>query len=298
VCSDCNKHDIFKSELSGEAIKKLHDFVMRGGYLFCEDWTIKEVVERAFPKFAAAGPKLVRVKPQGDGGGRTTYPSVVLAKEAVDVVPVRGMGMHPYLDGIFKASAFEEEIAEVDDIELFGDPAEDEPRGKTIVVKVPDLEVDKEKKTEPEPVSVAHRWTVDDESFAFKIVNRRQVLPLLASGDVQSVTSGHGVVALAFRPAVGPAAVPPGQAAAPGAPGVVTVVLSHFGKQSSTEDEHSIQNILLNVLMDAHENQRPPRGGVKPAKRGAEKDRKGEPENGEPQNGEPQKGEPQKDEPE
>jgi hypothetical protein len=79
---------------------------------------------------------------------------------------------------------------------------------------------------------------------------------------------------------------------------VVTVVLSHFGKQSSTEDEHSIQNILLNVLMDAHENQRPPRGGVKPAKRGAEKDRKGEPENGEPQNGEPQKGEPQKDEPE
>jgi hypothetical protein len=35
----------------------------------------------------------------------------------------------------------------------------------------------------------------------------------------------------------------------------VVVVLSHFGKQNSTADEHSIQNILLNVLLDAHSAQ-------------------------------------------
>ena len=40
-CAGCDKHIRFTAELSGEAIEKLRTFVLRGGFLFCEDWTVK-----------------------------------------------------------------------------------------------------------------------------------------------------------------------------------------------------------------------------------------------------------------
>jgi hypothetical protein len=104
-----------------------------------------------------------------------------------------------------------------------------------------------------EPVRVKHTWAIDDESFALKPLDASKVVRLLASGKLQKKAEGNGLVALAFRPGAGSAAPSPGQPAPRGVPGVVVLVLSHFGKQDSRQDEYTIQNLLLNVLIDANQ---------------------------------------------
>ncbi len=81
-CTNCNKHIKFSAKLSDAAIKKLQNFVRSGGSLFCEDWVVKEVLERAFPKYVSTG--------------------MVLKKDTVDVVPARGRASHPLLKGVFR----------------------------------------------------------------------------------------------------------------------------------------------------------------------------------------------------
>ena len=250
-CTGCNKHELFSAKLKDPEVKKLTDFVMAGGFLFCEDWIVKEVLERAFPEFVAAGPKL--------------------KDDMVDVIPARGMGTHPYLRGIYSpkpvyaailASGASDAADASDDGQEAGTDDEtgekEAPKGpakgseggsgKTVVVDAPRVEIG------PEGVKVKHHWKIDDESFVFKVLDRKRVVPLLSSGALQKQTEGNGVVALAFRPGSGPkSALAPGQTGATrGTPGVVVLVLSHFGKQDSREDEYTIQNLLLNVLLDAN----------------------------------------------
>ena len=101
------------------------------------------------------------------------------------------------------------------------------------------------------------------------IKNRSRVLPLLGSSEVkprdpEDKKKPVSVVALAFRPGTGKTA-PIGSGkrkAPPGTPGVVVQVLSHFGKQHSDEDEFSLQNLLLNFLIDSN-TARLQRGGKK-----------------------------------
>ena len=57
-----------------------------GGFLFGEDWVIKEVIERAFPSLVKAG---------------TVIHSAELGE--ADVIPARGMSTHPYLRGTYEA---------------------------------------------------------------------------------------------------------------------------------------------------------------------------------------------------
>ena len=108
--------------------------------------------------------------------------------------------------------------------------------------------------SEPVTIKVHNSWKIDDESFAIKIVDRQRVLPILASSQLQKVASGDAGVAVAFRPGTAnqAAAMPGFKSSTKGMPGVVVFVLSHFGHQESNEDEMSIQNLLLNILIDAH----------------------------------------------
>ncbi len=91
-CTGCEKHKKFSAKLSGAAIKKIQTFVKRGGFLFCEDWTVKEVLERAFPQYVSAG--------------------AVLKEGKVSVTPARGRASHPYLRGIFSPEISPDEEAE------------------------------------------------------------------------------------------------------------------------------------------------------------------------------------------
>jgi hypothetical protein len=233
TCSDCNVHRKFSAHLTGAQVEKIKDFVQKGGYLFCEDWTIREVVQAAFPKYVTAGRRK-------------------LVKAVVDVIPARGMGTHPYLAGIFEPKFVEPWLTFGGSAGEVADSGKEEKGEGTTVVAVPTDEpgvvVAKE---EAAPAKVKHQWVIDDESSPIKIADNSRVLTLLTSGKLQKQSDGDGgAVAAAFRPGSN---VPVAQKGAlKGTPGVVMAVLSHFGKQDSVEDEFSIQNVLLNFLIDAN----------------------------------------------
>ncbi len=232
-CTGCNKHTTFSAKLGGPELKKLQKFVKGGGYLFCEDWTVKEVVGAAFPKFVAAGKKLRQGK--------------------VEVLPARGKGGHPYLHGIFEAPDDDDDALDPSEFLADDDDDDDESSSRTIVVGGD--EDDPDLREPPEAIDIRHRWSIDDESYALVVSDRRRVVPLLTSKQLKEVADGNSAVAVAFRPG-SPRHPKPGEPGpTAGAPGVVTVILSHFGKQETTADEHSLQNLLLNVLLDAYQSQ-------------------------------------------
>jgi hypothetical protein len=216
-CTNCDKHDIFSAKLTPPQIKKLQEFVARGGYLFCEDWLVKEFLEKAYPKQVTAGKSL--------------------EKSVVDVSPARGQTTHPYLRGIF--------VPEVSEKKASKDDASDgdEPAGRTVVEPAPEVPPEDAKL-----VDIKFRWTIDSESFALD-VSDPSVITLLSSGDLEK-KSGSGAVAVAFRP--GSQVAPGNRAGKKGTPGVVLSVLSHFGKQGRRKDEHTLENLLLNFLIDAN----------------------------------------------
>lgn len=229
-CSDCNVHEKFSARLTEPQIKKIVSFVQGGGFLFCEDWTVMEVIERGFPKYVTAGAKL--------------------KEDVVDVMPVRGMGTHPYLKGIFEPAVIDAPAIQLGEPEPGEDEDEGKPRGTTVVVRRKAAPETGEVGEESVKIKVKHNWKIDDESYAFKVMDRQKVVMILGSGKLQKLASGDGLVALAFRP--GSSGILPGQQAPRGTPGVVVLVLSHFNKQVSAEDDMSIQNLLLNFLIDAN----------------------------------------------
>ena len=127
-------------------------------------------------------------------------------------------------------------------------------RGRTVVVNRGD-----DHKIAPELRKIRHNWQIDDESFDLTIKNRSRVVSLLGSSDVKPRSADDkkkpiSIVALAFRPGSGKmASIGVGKRKTPpGTPGVVVQVLSHFGKQHSDTDEFSLQNLLLNFLIDSN----------------------------------------------
>ncbi len=259
-CVGCNEHHMHSARLDDAAIEKLRDFVLRGGYLFCEDWNVKEIIPRLFPDFVGPGEQL---KPT-----------------SVDVMPMRGAGSHPYLRGVFEPArsahhGFGDDtilLSDDDDDDLDKDEGDrDRDRvtsGTTVVFG--------EGGEGGGGVNLKHEWQIDDESYALHVIDRRRVVTLLRSDRLRKATDGDGAVAVAFRPGKGSrGAVPPGASPpAGGAPGVVTVILSHFGHQNTQVDEFALQNILLNFLLDAHvQQQKIPGWAERLAKEKAEIDR-------------------------
>lgn len=247
-CSNCSKHIKYSARLSDPAIKKLQNFVSSGGSLFLEDWTVKEVLERAYPKYASTGQ--------------------VLRADTVDVVPARGRASHPLLKGVFRP----EKPPEPDGGGAAGGGDGDSPGTGGTVPRKP--EEPKPKKAEPPPelVSAKQHWKIDDESWAIKIQDPSKVLVLLTSGKLQQTAEGEGVVAFCFRPGgeVGEASGPNRRG-----PGLVMHVLSHFGHQDSADDEYTLQNILLNFLLASNVAKDKGELAVKPKKGAAGKSKDG-----------------------
>ncbi|MBI4600323.1 MAG: HEAT repeat domain-containing protein [Planctomycetes bacterium] len=275
-CTGCNKHVDFSAQLTRAQIEKIKAFVAEGGFLFCEDWVAKELVDKAYGKLLSVGAKLwtdPKSQPRKPNPGENPEKIVKLTLEngAVDVMPARGMGTHPYLRGVFVPKVISTPDPQAVAAGPAGEPeGEEEPDdvGKTVVVNPPRPEETPDHPEKPEPVTVKHTWTVDNESYALKVVDRARVVTILTSSVLAKATGGDGAVAVAFRPGAGP---PPGhKGAGKGASGVVAVVLSHFGHQGSSEDEMSIQNLLLNFLIDANAA-REARAPAKPSLRPPEK---------------------------
>ena len=77
----CSVHDNVNYALNPEAIEALKRWVGDGGYLFTEDWGIKEVIEAAWPEKATKGPNV--------------------RKAQVAILPGSGMASRPILRGVF-----------------------------------------------------------------------------------------------------------------------------------------------------------------------------------------------------
>ena len=84
---------------------------------------------------------------------------------------------------------------------------------------------------DPDIRLIEHRWKIDKESPALDIQSKK-VQVLIDSQDLEAVC-GEGAVAVTF----------------PVKRGRVVHVLSHFGKQSSSDNEATIENLLVNFLL-------------------------------------------------
>ncbi|MEE2883498.1 MAG: hypothetical protein VYD70_07200 [Planctomycetota bacterium] len=222
-CEGPAPHDTVQFKMKQDAIDKLVKWVEKGGYLFTEDWCLVEVLEIGFSDFLRSGDAL-------EGGD-------------VAISPERGMTAHPLLRGVFVApvdiSALRRkywEDDEDDDEDQEYDPSvEDDPgdkdldRGKTAVGEgeTPGIE----EIGDPDIRLIEHRWKIDKESPALDIQSKK-VQVLIDSQDLEAVC-GEGAVAVTF----------------PVKRGRVVHVLSHFGKQSSSDNEATIENLLVNFLL-------------------------------------------------
>ena len=232
-CEGPAPHDTVQFKMKQEAIEKLVKFVERGGYLFTEDWGLVEILEIGFSKFLRSGTAL-------EGGD-------------VGVRPERGMTAHPLLRGVFvppvdisalRRKYYEDEDDD-EDLEEYDPSVEDDPgdvdvdRGKTAVGEGD--ATSNEEIGDPDIRLVQHRWKIDKESPALDIRSKK-VLVLIDSQELE-IACGEGAVAVTF----------------PLKKGRVVHVLSHFGKQTSSDNEATIENLLVNFLLQVRIRSTPKR---------------------------------------
>ncbi len=226
-------HDTVQFKMKQQAIDKLVKFVERGGYLFTEDWGLVEILEIGFSKFLRSGTAL-------EGGD-------------VGVRPERGMTAHPLLRGVFvppvdisalRRKYYEDEDDD-EDLEEYDPSVEDDPgdvdvdRGKTAVGEDDSTSI--EEIGDPDIRLVQHRWKIDKESPALDIQSKK-VQVLIDSQELE-IACGEGAVAVTF----------------PLKKGRVVHVLSHFGKQTSSDNEATIENLLVNFLLQVRIRSTPKR---------------------------------------
>ena len=240
-------HIRWQPTMSETATKRVKEFVRAGGYVYGEDWTVREIFERLWPKFVTA------VKQKGKPSqttGKSQRPDLTLKEQTIDVSVAAPS--HPYIYKMLdrKMEPIEAEIA----------PARGE--GRTYVARP------------PEPPDApgqnagndGFEWPVDDESFAAHIINEGAVTTLLVSNAVKKAcakgvgSKGQGAVALTFAPyGQQPlkTARNPARRKRPLRGGAVLWSLGHLASGASgSEDTYSIEFLLLNFI-----NERWARGG-------------------------------------
>jgi len=229
-CTGCNKHENAIYGMEPPALDKIRKYVDNGGYLFTEDWAMKDVLAQRFKEFVDMGPYITEME--------------------VNIYPKPGAMSHPYLRNIFSRL---------------------KPRKKAEVEKGGTVAEGPES---PDFERIDHTWKIDNESPAIRIVNKAKVTTLIFSKDVGKAAGDKGSDAVAVTFVVAPKGGGGGDPVATGAPieqdrtrmsgGRVLHVMSHFGKQKNATDEFTIQNLLLNFLIEASE-----RKGIKaePAKK-------------------------------
>ena len=226
-CEGPAPHDTVQFKMKQEAIEKLVKWVEKGGYLFTEDWVLVELLEIGFSRYVRSGSPL-------EGAEVTIHPE-------------RGMTAHPLLRGVFVApvdlaalrrerwAGYDDDEDDEEDDEY--DPTvEDDPgdvdreRGKTAVGDG-EAVIEPSEIEDPDIRLIDHRWKIDKESPSLSIQSKK--VQVLVESEQLRQTCGEGAVAITF---------PVGR-------GRVLHVLSHFGKQSSSDNEATIENILVNFLL-------------------------------------------------
>jgi hypothetical protein len=232
-CGGPPPHDTVQFKMKQEAIEKLVKFVERGGYLFTEDWCLVEILEIGFSKFLRSG--------------------TVLEDADVGIRPERGMTAHPLLRGVFvppvdisalRRKYYEDEDDD-EDLEQYDPSVEDDPgdvdvdRGKTAVGEDDSTSI--EEIGDPDIRLVQHRWKIDKDSPSLDVLSK-SVQVLITSEELEALC-GEGAVAVTF----------------PVKKGRVVHVLSHFGTQTSSDNQATIENLLVNFLLQVRIRSTPKR---------------------------------------
>jgi hypothetical protein len=214
-CTGCDKHDTANHKLSGAAVKKIKEWVERGGYLFSEDWGLKDALEGAWPSITKQG-KMMKEK-------------------TVSVSPARGKTSHPLLRGVFIDPAAK--VA----------PAPEGEAGDGTVERNPGIpegvKVQRRWKIDDDSpfIDVADRNAVtvlmESDQLAKEGSSAIAITFLPAMAGAQDTGLSGAGKSEKLRG------------------GRVLHVLSHFGKQESKEDEFALQKMLLNFITEANRRQ-------------------------------------------
>ncbi|MFC1706254.1 hypothetical protein ACFL59_05435 [Planctomycetota bacterium] len=232
-CDGPGAHKIVNHSLSDIAVKKIKDFVERGGYLFTEDWVLYELLEKAWPALIASYPKYT-ADPQNP------QPKKYLPEMTIDVVPGRGETSNPMMRGIWQKESKQQS-------------GDGESGGGTVSREPPPP-------PEPDDLLGKHKWVIDEDSPAIVAKDRTTVRVLMASPQLKDhqMSKGNDGVVVTFFPAAqsakkrsgDPAGRYLGRERLNG--GRVLHVISHFGRQVSQEDEFAMQRLLVNFILEAN----------------------------------------------
>lgn len=229
-CSGCDKHDNVNHRLSGltfktdpstgkqrqdpisGSIKRIKEWVERGGYLFSEDYGLNEMLEPAWPGFVKVGKSVKqRTVICSPARGRTTHPML----RGVFVDPAARAENEPGAEGEtamrdpnqLPANALITREWVIDD----DSPLIDVTGGQNVVL----LMTSEDLKKEGGPAADAVALTF--------LPSAPQTEKFAGEGHPEKLGGGR-----------------------------VVHVLSHFGKQNSQVDEFALQNLLLNFVLEAH----------------------------------------------
>jgi hypothetical protein len=162
---------------------------------------------------------LEEVLARKDGWPQLINVGEVLKEQTVGVLPKSGNTSHPYLKRIFAKPPH-----------LVG-------KGTTIETAFDEIK---------------HQWKIDLDSPKIKVVDPKKVVTLMMSKELGvdeavavTFSSGKGGENIIGTGKVGDLRKAEG--------GRVLHVLSHFGKQKSESDEYTLQNLLINFLIEATE---------------------------------------------
>ncbi len=223
-CTGPGNHENVQFKMRQDALDKLRQWTEEGGYLFTEDWVLVEVIEPLWGKFLSSG--------------------TALENETVGIRPSRGYTAHSFLRGVFVPPpvidwGYDDDEDDAKDDDNYDPTSEDDADdteddvGRTGVAPPPEgsetVEI-----PEPEIDLVKHEWKIDKESPSLN-VRSNKVEVLIVSPELKKQT-GDDAVAVTF----------------PIKKGRVLHVLSHFGKQNSSHNEATLENVLVNFLIEVH----------------------------------------------
>lgn len=264
---ECAVHTNFSYRLEKGAIEQLKQWVEAGGYLFTEDWGLVEILDECWPGLVSSHKG---AEPGPDGKPQSTIkliralsdkkdPKSIVARGEMDVIitPGRGLTSIPLMRGVFARPRPPAEEKKQD--------GADEGDGTRIRQLPP---------TEDPTSAPSHSWTIDDESPAVQVQDRKRVTVLLESQELGGIIGGDEAVGVTFVVGRG-GAVPTGSGGPPKRQktgggsddkpvrerlggGRVLHVLSHFGhQQKNVRDTFVLQNLILNFVMESNAQHAP-----------------------------------------
>ncbi len=165
------------------------------------------------------------------GFAKYLTPGEVLPDATVAITPASGMTTHPYLKRVFAASA-----------ERWDSEPRVADKGGSIEPPTPTFE------------KVEHTWKIDDQSPSIRINDANAVKVLLESAEMAKAYNVNKAVAVLVGVNAGSEINITGTTRETMLKGGRLIhVMSHFTKQNSSRDGYTMQNLLVNYLLEANE---------------------------------------------